>query len=907
MDCPDDDLLVALFEGRIGATERDAVEDHLDACDACRVLVASVARAEAGVAGEETPAMAAGRTPSSRYELRSVLGSGGMGVVYAAFDPILGREVAIKLIKLIKPDGDTATGASGTDEARILREARALARVTHPNVLSVFDAGVMGGQVFLAMERIHGMTLRAWSKKANAPWERALRVLVAAGKGLAAAHDAGLVHRDFKPDNVLVGAGDRVLVADFGLTRQRTDGAATGVATPQSGASDAVTQAGAIPGTLAYMAPEVLAGAPSDARSDIYAFGVTAHEVLFGERPRADDAPTNAGAVPPLVRAILLRTRSTAPDARPSSMHDVVAELERAMAPARRTPMRRRLFGALAVGIGVAALGLASRSGPPPRAAAPSIASAPPRRSATMIDFAAEVTGAPPAVAAYRAGLESLRGASNLLAIAELDRALVLDPSIGAAHVRLVYFASASPDAEEIRAHYKAALDRRAGLSARDRELLFALEPLARAPPDNAERARRMEALARERPGDAEMQWYLGQALLDQGESARAVDAFDAALEIDPEFALAYWGKGQALRYAAGAAAAIRELDLCVAVSPTAASCLRVRGAILAQLGKCDELLRDATRAVAVEPGGEGAYAMLARALGANGASEIAIEQALQQRWALLSENRRAVTERRDRIRLAILFGDFEKAERLADELEGVLAGVSAERAHAEVTTWRFDVAAETGDVARASKVAAEFLERRAAWSSPIGDDPEDLALSPIAHAWKLAVGSGALKPEEASRARDAWTADWRRRLSPRDQRYLWFVTHALVAETADEAAAALRAMPAFDVPTVDTGTFDSGVLDLARGTVEALVGHTDVAVPLLRRGASACIALEVPALQTRGLLTLGGALEKMGNLGGACDAYGSVVARWGRARPRSRSADAARARRTKLGCKAND
>lgn len=899
MDCPDDNVLVALFDKQLTSKERDALEAHVDTCDACRRLVATVARSEPGTAGGRAPSSSFPPAPSGRYELRSVLGTGGMGVVYAAYDPVLDREVAIKLLRA----SDDTGPAERSDEARIVREARALARVTHPNVLSVYDAGVMDGQVFLAMERVHGVTLRAWALKERPSWERALRALIAAGRGLAAAHDAGLVHRDFKPDNVLIGNDDRVLVADFGLTRFHADAHAV-VATPASSAADddAITRAGAIPGTRAYMAPELFAGAAADARSDVYAYAVTAHEILFGARPGVGGAtPPRTRDAPRSVRAAILCALDPSPAARPRSMHALVEQLEAALVAQRGSRLRATSGRLASVAFAVTVLGLVAgiwRHAATPEAAAP-----PARAKVTMTEFADDVGGAPAALAAYRAGLESLRGASNLSAIASLDRALVLDPSIGAAHVRLIYFASASPDAEEVRAHYKAAFDRRSTLSDRDRGLLLALEPLTREPPDTAERVRRMDALALRFAEDAELQWYRGEALLDFGDKTRAIAAFDRALVLDPEFALAYWGKAAAERFATGAEAAIAELDRCVAVSPGAASCLRVRGAILAQSGRCGEFLRDARRVVEVEPGGEGAYAMLARALAGSGAPYAAVEQALQQRWALVSERERPVVRGRDLIRLAILRGDFTSADQLADDLDRTIAGVSAERPHGEVVALRLDVYAETGDVARAAQVADAFLAKRRAWSSPLGDDPEDLVRTPIARAWRAAVQGGTLKPADAARARAAWLAEWRERLTPRDRRYLWFVTHALTAESAADAEDALRALPDFLATPPDAATFDSGALDIARGTVEALVGHTDRALVLLRRGVAACIALEDPALQTRAWLTLARALESARDRDGACRAYAEVLARWGDARPGSRSADAARARSGTLGC----
>ncbi|HVV83390.1 MAG TPA: serine/threonine-protein kinase, partial [Kofleriaceae bacterium] len=164
------------------------------------------------VAGEVTPPARLGR-----FELRGKLGEGGMGVVFRALDHALEREVALKLVN----------AAGGADaQARLLREAQAMARVAHPNVVPIFDVGVEHEQVFLAMELVRGATLTAWLRAAPRGWQETLRLLVDAGRGLAAAHRAGLLHRDVKPDNILVGDDGRARIVDFGLARADREGAA---------------------------------------------------------------------------------------------------------------------------------------------------------------------------------------------------------------------------------------------------------------------------------------------------------------------------------------------------------------------------------------------------------------------------------------------------------------------------------------------------------------------------------------------------------------------------------------------------------------------------------------------------------------------------------------------------------
>jgi len=219
-----------------------------------------------------------------RYRVLEVLGAGGMGVVYGAFDPELQRKVALKLVR---PE---FTALDLELRARLVREAQAMARIRHPNVITVFDVGTYADRLFVAMEVIDGWTLTSWQASRTRSVEEILRVFSAAGAGLAAAHAAGLVHRDFKPDNILIGGDGRVCVTDFGLVRPVASSAeiealssADGIPTITD--SGELTRIGAVVGTPAYMAPEQMRGAPPDGRADQFSFCVALFEALYGVRP----------------------------------------------------------------------------------------------------------------------------------------------------------------------------------------------------------------------------------------------------------------------------------------------------------------------------------------------------------------------------------------------------------------------------------------------------------------------------------------------------------------------------------------------------------------------------------------------------------------------------------------------
>ncbi len=287
-------------------------------------------------------------TAVGRYLILDRLGEGGMGVVYAAHDPELDRKVALKLLR---PDR-AATEAA----LRLQREAQAIARLSHPNVVAVFDAGTFGDQVFVAMELVEGRTVRQWLAVERPSWREIVAVFVAAGRGLAAAHAAGLAHRDFKSDNVLLGQDGRVRVVDFGLARPVGEaGVEKGLEGSPEGAggvlSSPLTEWGAALGTPAYMAPEQVRGEAADARSDQFSFCVSLWEALYGERPfasgnsrevaeaiaRGDVRGEPAGSrVPARLRAVLVRGLSLDPERRFASMAELLDQLERDPAARRR-------------------------------------------------------------------------------------------------------------------------------------------------------------------------------------------------------------------------------------------------------------------------------------------------------------------------------------------------------------------------------------------------------------------------------------------------------------------------------------------------------------------------------------------------------------------------------------------
>jgi len=290
------------------------------------------------------------RPKLGRYDVLEFVGEGGMGTVFAAYDPRLDRRVAVKLIK-------HAAHARKERRARLLREAQALARLSHPNIVTVHEGWEEHGEIYIAMEFVEGESLARWQRRPHT-WREVVDAYRQAGEGLRAVHGAGLVHRDFKPHNVMRRAADGVVkLLDFGLARIEDERASTvdghsgheEPAAPTDDEDQLLTQPGTLVGTLAYMAPEQLAGQPADARSDQFGFAVSLWEGLFGQRPFVREREVGSGdveerplplprdhGVPGWVRQVLERGMAREPRDRYGSMAALLRDLGRDPAARRR-------------------------------------------------------------------------------------------------------------------------------------------------------------------------------------------------------------------------------------------------------------------------------------------------------------------------------------------------------------------------------------------------------------------------------------------------------------------------------------------------------------------------------------------------------------------------------------------
>ncbi|MBL4683430.1 MAG: serine/threonine protein kinase, partial [Nannocystaceae bacterium] len=313
---------------------------------------------------------------AGRYVVLGVLGSGGMGTVLKAFDRSLDRPVALKVLHRELDEEHTM---------RLLREAQAMAKLSHPNVVQVYEVAEVEDQTFVAMGLVDGQSLRKWMQQSPSPgWRQCVDVFIGAGAGLAAAHEQGLVHRDFKPDNVVIDDKGRPRVLDFGLARQAeprdeptgkrprpqtetdilaTTGGDSALGTP-------LTRAGAVMGTPGYMPLEQIKGGDTDARSDQFSYCVALYEALYRERPfegatiaaqmvsiidgELRPAPKGTG-VPAALRKVLVRGLAVDAADRWPSMEALLGELRRMVAPRRRGWLGFGLFG----GLGLVSLSIA--------------------------------------------------------------------------------------------------------------------------------------------------------------------------------------------------------------------------------------------------------------------------------------------------------------------------------------------------------------------------------------------------------------------------------------------------------------------------------------------------------------------------------------------------------------------
>lgn len=359
MDCPDDNVLSELVEGALPPEQLAAVEAHVEDCGACRALLVELAPALDEDPIEPSTAQAWDAVLGSRYVPEAILGAGGMSIVYRGRDQVLDRPVALKVM----------LDAPADLRAWLRREARALAMLSHPNVVGVYDVDLSEGSTFLACELVDGGNLSAWAGQAPRSLADKLAMILDAVRGLEAAHAMGIVHRDVTPNNILVGSDGRARVSDFGLARLGP-AVETAPESPdldpldpldpldsedadQDLTEDAGPQRTGVVGTPGYIAPEVLDGLDATPATDQYGLCVTAYELLHGHLPGQAPGSERSDVPRALDRVLAQGLRSD-----PRARHPSMTALRRALEAVSRPAWRSRAAAAGVVVIGAASLGL---------------------------------------------------------------------------------------------------------------------------------------------------------------------------------------------------------------------------------------------------------------------------------------------------------------------------------------------------------------------------------------------------------------------------------------------------------------------------------------------------------------------------------------------------------------------
>jgi eukaryotic-like serine/threonine-protein kinase len=870
------------------------------------------------------------------YEIRGFVGQGGMGQVYRAFDPRLERTVALKII-LLPESGATTTPSSksesgrliGEFSARLLREARAVASLSHPNVVAIYDVGESDGRLFLAMEYVVGSSLRNFVGNHELPLSRRVRWLIDVAEALEAAHKAGIIHRDIKPENVMVREDGGVKVLDFGIARRTVS------RTPEDQhIVDTVTGGGVIAGTPVYMAPEQIKGHEVDARCDQFAWAVMAYELVAGARPwvetgdvlslvaniLTEEPPSIRSKVtdiPKVVEETILRALAKKADARFATMADVANALEpfaslstgRGGERVRVTPRPVENEAAYAATTKIPTT-VSVEPAPDVDTARSSVPNRPKRRAISLAAplvllgaLAAAVyvvktrpnvvtptpiasaprplSTVPAAEAAYKDGMGQWHDGAGAKARASLGRAIELDPTFATAHLELALQYASMNETAAAQASFQSAYEHRRMLVHRDERLLEASEPYIRLKPDVEEWETRIMSAIFEYPRDPELQYYLGRARQQQGDKENAKAAFSAALRLDEGFVPALASMAKIDQSLGNIAEGLATTDRCIRRSPVASTCVQTRYELLLAAGECKRAREEATTWGSLEPQSPLPFARLARALHADGAPRPSVEEVLARRWSLVPAAKRKEEELWDRMQLAVLDGDFVRAEEIAREYDSALSPTADSFDHALPGRLRVNLLMEMDRMKDASKAARGFLDRLPAWPSyAFAPDPSLDFFEPIYRA-------GEMTKRELDEKRTEWLERERQRSgegrSPRDPWTLWANVHGSFAETREEAVDAFERAPrAQGMP----GALASLYVDFTLGKVLTLLGKWDDAMTHLQRVVASCETFDHVMVITRARLFLAQAQEAKGDVANARANYEKVIETWPKATP---------------------
>ncbi|WP_394838120.1 protein kinase [Pendulispora rubella] len=849
---------------------------------------------------------------AGRYLLEREAGRGGMGVVLRAFDRTTQRRIALKVLH----------GKDDRALRRFAREAEALQLLEHPAIVAYFDHGLTEeGRPYLAMEWIEGESLRMRLERARPHGGMlGMREVVELGHriagALAAAHARGIIHRDVKPSNVLLVAGrasDAKLV-DFGIAQ------------PDSGTD--LTTSGVVMGTVGYMAPEQARGEEDlDGRADLFSLGCVLFRCLAGVEVFEGAAPVTVLAqlllhdasrvsayradVPRALDAMIARLLSKDRDRRPASAAEVEEELAHILddlehPPTARRPRRRRSRAPwLALAPALLVAGALAAHGHRRSASAPEPPATPPPAGTMITELPVSPACTTPAVDGYREGLQALRSARWSHALELFEEAAKADPACPELQLRLLLTSEPFWPLPKQQEQLHRTFGVRDRLTERDRKVLEAWAFVIGHDVAKEEDAVRVFREAMQLfPGDAELHNLYAARMFNLAPSLKELEnvlaSVDEALRTDPGYADAWAMRGRFLARLGRLDDELIALDQCLALEPAAVDCMEYRVYALRRRGRCADAAAEARRWIASDGEETLAYRQLAIGLASQRSPAATVEEALRLRWEHLPPKKQQEVRLFERSRWAAWQGEFDVALALSDELERVAGKSGAEESHWRAALTTIDALLETGQEARAASLAEKTLRRKDAWVKTDLNVIRTAYYEPQLFATELRAGRIGLAQWQA--LSDAWERTNETRLDTVER---WVFRWGPAAGSGIDAAEALRQAPTIErrqavrSPNVNL----QGVLNTYEGKLYLEANDAARAVPLLERGAAACISLDFPYLNVRAHLWEGMAKQRVGDVTGACEAYRVVLDQWGAATPSSVTARRAADLRRGLAC----
>lgn len=900
-----------------------------------------------------------------RYVVESLLGEGGMGEVYRARDSKLERSVALKVLR------NDAEGSSEDWEhavMRMQREAQAVAALSHPGIVAIYDIGEHEGAPFIAMELVGGQPLRDLIGK-DVPLETRLRILLDVARALGAAHDAGFVHRDIKPENILVRQDGAAKVLDFGIARRTSrnmdygaatidihgatvdiHGATIDAALVGRGATDGqgaqqrqtfnqgMTAEGALVGTPAYMSPEQLRGEPVDARSDQFAWGVVAYELLSGKHPFQAEkgaigllaailghTPAPLADAPEGMAIGVMRALEKEPEKRWASMQEIALHSEACImgfgakgaegdpkpqlfnsggdagsqqevhvspsqtGPTKTTTVRTSrgrwlIAPILAVAALTAVVAFAFRGRSAPVVAPLVVPSATPVPTVTAVtDLPLPASTNATAIAEYRQGLQNIRDARWTAAATAFQHARTADPGMAAAHLRFSML-QFSYDVTSARAAYRKAQALRSALSERDADFLHALEPLIlREPSDYRDAAKRLEQLVAQRPGDAELIFWYSRMIYHVDMTLetlnRVIELNDRCVQLDPQYGDCWQTKASALAMKGQQDEASKTVDECIKMAENSVDCLLDKIDFDSRFGRCNAVVESTQRLKTKDPAAINASILFSQGLYFAGEPEPVV------RAAFVDADARARAAGRDfegRMALLMSATDFGEIPEALEHAQFMARSMNAPNSEMEMALYFFRGAlySEAGKTRDAGTLADEYFVAKALHPA----SSKKLQLDPTVFMHSLHMRAGTSSPTEYRQLRAAWL-DKQTAVAPLDRALIWLAAYAIPTYSVESAREALAHAPEnwTQIP-MDGAKYTKPLLSF-RGRTLALAGEYAQAIPILENALNICTSADPLPWYMPQVALLGRAREATGDKPGACQAYMRVLERWGKSK----------------------